>query len=80
MSDPRFLQDGFDKRLAHAIEECGEFIAAAGKLQRWGPRSVNPLLPADQQQENIDWLESEMRDVTQAMERLHLAIAEEFPS
>jgi hypothetical protein len=28
MADPRFLQDGFDKRLSHAMEECGEFIAA----------------------------------------------------
>lgn len=80
MSDPRFLQDGFAKRLAHAIEECGEFIAAAGKLQRWGPHSVNPLLPADEQQENIDWLESEIVDVQQAMDRLSQAIAEEFAS
>jgi hypothetical protein len=44
MSDPRFLQQGFDKQLAHVVEECGEVISAAGKTQRWGPSSINPLL------------------------------------
>lgn len=78
MSDPRFLQDGFDKRLAHAMEECGEFVAAAGKTQRWGVWSVNPLLPKHAQEANIVSLRREMADVRQALDRLEVAIEEEF--
>lgn len=74
MSDPRFLQDGFDKQLAHLIEECGETLAAAGKLQRWGAQSVNPLLPPSAQEPNIHWLAREMRDLRQAIDRLETTI------
>lgn len=70
MSQARYLQDGFPKRLSHAIEECGEFLSAAGKLQRWGAFSVNPELPRDMQETNIDWLFRELIDVQEAMERL----------
>ncbi len=72
--DPRFLQDGFDKQLAHAVEEAGEFLAAAGKTQRWGPDSVNPLLPADQQETNLAWLLRELNDLQQALNRLEVTI------
>jgi hypothetical protein len=78
MADPRFLQDGFDKRLSHAMEEAGEFIAAAGKTQRWGPQSVNPLLPHAEQEPNIAWVRREMADLRQALDRLDAAIALEF--
>jgi hypothetical protein len=78
MSDPRFLQDGFDKRLAHAIEECGEFLAAAGKTQRWGVWSTNPLLPPAERETNLVWLRREMADVRQSLDRLDAAIAAEF--
>lgn len=78
MSDPRFLQDGFDKRLSHLIEECGEVVAAAGKIQRWGVWSVNPLLPPYKQETNLVWLRREMADIRQAMDRLDIAIEEEF--
>jgi hypothetical protein len=74
MSDPRFLQDGFDKQLAHAIEECGEFLAAAGKTQRWGPFSVNPLLPQCDRETNVVWLKREIADVRQALDRLEATI------
>jgi hypothetical protein len=70
MSNPKYLQQGFDKRLAHAIEECGEFLAAAGKLQRWGAFSVNPELPREMQEFNIDWVFREAKDVQEAIERL----------
>lgn len=70
MSDARFLQDGFDKQLSHAIEECGEFLAAAGKTQRWGLQSVNPLLLPHQQETNDAWLRREMVDLYGALERL----------
>lgn len=70
MTDIRFLQDGFDKRLSHVIEECGEVLAAAGKLQRWGPLSVNPLLPIEHQERNIDWLRRELEDLKTVITRL----------
>ena len=70
MSDPRFLQAGFDKQLAHAIEECGEFLAAAGKTQRWGRESVNPTIPSEQQETNEEWLLRELDDAIGALRRL----------
>jgi NTP pyrophosphatase (non-canonical NTP hydrolase) len=70
MSDERFLQNGFDKRLSHLIEECGEVLSAAGKLQRWGIYSVNPLLPPSQQEANVEWLRRELQDLKQAIQRL----------
>lgn len=78
MSDARFLQDGFDKRLSHAMEECGEFIAAAGKTQRWGVWSVNPLLPEAEKVTNLRWLRDEIDDVRSALDRLEAAIEQEF--
>lgn len=75
MADPKYLRQGFNFCLAHAIEECGEFLAAAGKLQRWGPHSVNPELPREMQESNIDWLFRELLDVQEAMERLRQSVA-----
>jgi NTP pyrophosphatase (non-canonical NTP hydrolase) len=74
MSDARFLQNGFDKRLAHFIEECGEALAAAGKTQRWGGNNYNPLIPPEQRETNLDWLRRELADVKQAIERLEKAM------
>lgn len=79
MSDPRFLQNGPDKRLAHLIEECGEVLAAAGKTQRWGWKSVNPLLPPEEQEENVTWLRREMCDLREAMDRLEDVLNMTFP-
>lgn len=79
MSDARFLQQGFDKQLAHLVEECGEVLAAAGKTQRWGPLSVNPLLPPGEQETNIVWLQREMADLRQALDRLSATMEEQFP-
>lgn len=77
MSDPRFIQEGFEKRLAHAIEECAEFIQAATKIQRWGPNSVNPLLPPEQQETNLAWMCREMVDARLAFNSLEEAMAKE---
>lgn len=74
MSDERFLQRGFDKQLAHLVEECGEVLAAAGKTQRWGRDSVNPLIPDAEQETNEAWLRREMRDLRQSMDRLEATI------
>ncbi len=74
MSDPRFLQAGFDKQLAHLVEECGEVLAAAGKTQRWGRESYNPLVPVDQRETNIDWLMREIADLEEAIARLRVTV------
>jgi NTP pyrophosphatase (non-canonical NTP hydrolase) len=80
MSDPRFLQEGFDKQLAHVVEECGEVLAAAGKTQRWGWFSTNPLLPPEKRETNLVWLRRELRDLKEAIARLEATIErEELP-
>jgi hypothetical protein len=78
MADPKYLRDGFDFCLSHAIEECGEFLAAAGKLQRWGLDSVNPELPAHQQETNLAWLIRELHDVQDAMSRLRRSLVLDY--
>lgn len=78
MSDPKYLQKGFEKCLAHFVEECGEALAAAGKTQRWGPTSSNPELPWHKRETNLEWLEREIGDVKEAISRLEQAIDEEF--
>lgn len=74
MSDPRFLQNGFDKQLAHLVEECGEVLAAAGKTQRWGWHSVNPLIPESERETNLVWLMRELADLKEAIQRLEATI------
>lgn len=71
---PEYLRPGFDFALAHAIEECGEFLAAAGKTQRWGADSVNPELPPEEQETNRDWLMRELSDLDGAISRLWYAL------
>ena len=68
--DSKYLRPGFDFALAHAIEEAGEFLAAAGKTQRWGRDSVNPELAPEQQERNDDWLRRELADLQEALDRL----------
>lgn len=78
MSNQKYLRTDWNSCLAHAIEECGEFVAAAGKTLRWGPMSVNPELPPCDQESNLVWLRREMKDVTDAMSRLEQAMEREF--
>lgn len=70
MVDGNFLQNGFDKKLSHAIEEVGEFLAAAGKTQRWGLDSYNPYLPENERETNFEWLYRELEDALQTLSRL----------
>ena len=72
--DPRYLRPGFDFALGHAIEEAGEFLAAAGKTVRWGRNSVNPELPPSEQETNEAWLLREMGDLRGALDRLEKAL------
>lgn len=73
----KYLRKGFDAALAHAIEEAGEFIASAGKTDRFGLFMVNPELPPDQQETNHDWMRREMRDLRGALNRLGAAMRAE---
>lgn len=75
--DKRFLQRGFKNQLAHVVEECGEVLAAAGKTQRWGLDSVNPLLKPEDQETNRDWLERELKDLKKAIGRLQKTLDEQ---
>jgi NTP pyrophosphatase (non-canonical NTP hydrolase) len=77
MRKNEFLQDGFDKQLSHVIEECGEVLAAAGKLQRWGWDSCNPLIPEEERETNIDWLKRELRDLKRAIKRFEKTVKED---
>jgi len=78
MSEAEFLkEDNLQFCLDHAIEECGEFLAAAGKTSRWGFSSVNPLIPAEEQEFNSDWLRREMKDVREALARLERVMTKE---
>ncbi len=79
--DERFIsdKDSLNKRLAHAVEECGEFLAAAGKTQRFGGWSVNPLIPMEERIPNLLWLLNELMDLRAALERLSSSLPREVP-
>lgn len=79
MTDPRYRQKGFTKQLAHVVEECGEFLAAAGKTQRWGLQSVDPTGGAKKvfnehgaqvKETNEQWLRRELADLIETSIRL----------
>lgn len=72
----QYLFSGFDFALAHAVEEAGEFLAAAGKLMRFGLDSVNPELSPAEQETNLAWLRRELDDLQHALVRLDEAAAE----
>ena len=77
MADPRYIRDDFDHCLGHVVEECGEVMAAAGKTLRWGWASANPELPMHERETNIVWLQREMKDLRDAMDRLQKCIDED---
>lgn len=74
MSDPKYIIMDFRHCLAHAIEECGEFLAAAGKCARWGKYSYNPE-PGASRETNVKWLLREMQDAEEALARLRSVLA-----
>lgn len=82
MADKDYLQGGFDKNLSHAIEEAGEFLTAAGKTQRWGGLSFNPIynkVPDGSRGEiNCRWLWREIQDLEDALKRLKKEMLKEF--
>jgi len=69
MTDPKYLRpDDPDFCVGHFIEECGEALAAVGKLQRWGLYSTNPVTGSPET--NIEWLWRELRDLEDAIAAL----------
>lgn len=70
MTDQRYMRPGVKFAMGKAVEEAGEFLAAAGKTMRWGFGSFNPDLPPEQQEKNVDWLRREMADLRGALDNL----------
>jgi len=60
----------FGTPLSHVVEECGEVIAAAGKVLRFGWDSTNPLLPIADQVVNETLMKQEVADLECAISRL----------
>lgn len=56
--------------LVRVIEECGELIQCATKTLRFGPSSVNPYLPPEQQETNIDAFIREQKDLLDVLKDL----------
>lgn len=68
MSHFEYLPQGFNGKLSHVIEECGEVLAAAGKTLRFGLESSNPL--TSDPETNREWLLRELKDLKQAISRI----------
>jgi hypothetical protein len=67
MSHPDFVNRG--SALGKFIEECGEALAAAGKTVRFGWGGYNPL-PGAPKESNESWLQREVADLEEAIQRL----------
>lgn len=76
LAHPEFIRPGLDQALAHVTEEMGEVLAAVGKTQRFGPHSVNPTLPPEQQETNSVWCRREIADLRGALDRLEQELPE----
>lgn len=88
LSDPRFLQSGYEAQAAHVVEELDEFLAdagpllaALGKTGRWGLDSTDPTIPPEQRETNRAWVrralakaKTELPDVIKAIERLEVTM------
>lgn len=59
-----------EQAMAHLGEELAEALTAVLKSLRFGFDSVNPELPASEQETNAEWLRREMKDVERAYEAL----------
>lgn len=74
MSDPRYIKMDFEHCLGHVVEECGEVLAAAGKILRWGWEATNPELPIEKRESNLVWFQRELNDLKGAIDRLEQVI------
>lgn len=78
MTDPRYMHSGLDFAVGKAVEEAGEFLAAAGKTLRWGWFSVNPDLTPEKQETNISWVMRELEDLRAALNNLEYEIENKY--
>lgn len=74
MSHPEYIQPGVNATAAHAAEEAAELITALAKTLRFGPWSVNPSLPKEEQENNFHWVVREWVDLVEAMDRFTSAV------
>lgn len=74
MTDTKYIRHDFHSVISHLVEECGEVLAASGKLLRWGPNSSNPELPLDKRETNRDWLLRELDDLEDLIARSRAAL------
>lgn len=80
MAHEEFRPTDLQGALAHLIEECGEVLAAAGKIGnvlaaagktvRFGFDSVNPLIPVEERETNAAWLLREMAALEKTLPEL----------
>lgn len=75
-----YVRNDYGSIIGHLIEECGEVLAAAGKLLRWGPESYNPELPAKDRETNEAWLRREIADLESVIARAKEYIFDEDAS
>ena len=78
MSDQKYMRPGLDFAVGKAIEEAGEFLAAMGKMLRWGWSGVNPELPESDQESNAIWVKREMKDLRGALDNLECEMENEL--
>lgn len=71
---PQYRPETIEDKLGYLVEECGEVLAAVGKTQRWGEESVNPELPAEQQETNREWILRELPDLERAIRMVREAL------
>lgn len=70
MTDQKYMRPGLDFAVGKTVEELGELQAAIGKTLRWGWWSVNPEVPAGDQESNFLWVQREVADVRGALDNL----------
>lgn len=64
---PEYMPKTPEQRMGYLVEECGEVLHAAGKIQRWGLESYNPELPEAQRETNRQWLARELSNLEAAI-------------
>ena len=67
MTDSKYMRPDLDFALGKAIEEAGEFLAAAGKALRFGWDSYNPEFPPEDRATNELWVRQQLGDLSGAL-------------
>ena len=73
MAQNKYRPKTMNDAIAWLSEECGETVAAIGKVGRWGLSGSNPELPEEERELNGDAVLREIQDVKKS-----LALAEKF--